>query len=79
MYCIEESTCVIVGNFWRPRSDSAPGELCPPYPLGYAPGSTCYLRVIFNALVYDIGFAELCAFTTDHTGLLYIAKNQGRP
>jgi len=37
MYCIEESTCDIVGTFQRPpqsfgahRSDAAPGELCPP-------------------------------------------------
>jgi len=31
MYCIQESNCDIVGTFRRPsRSDSAPGELCPP-------------------------------------------------
>jgi len=29
MYCIEESTCDIVGPFRRPHSDLAPGELCP--------------------------------------------------
>jgi len=33
MYCIEESTCDIVGTFRRPHSDLAPGELCPPCPL----------------------------------------------
>jgi len=46
MYCIEDSTCNIVGTFWRPsqslgvpRSNSAPhcdfapGELCPLLPL----------------------------------------------
>jgi len=27
-YCVEESTCDIVGTFRRPHSDSAPGELC---------------------------------------------------
>jgi len=30
IYSIEESTCDIVGSFRRPRSDSAPGESCPP-------------------------------------------------
>jgi len=39
MYCIEESTCEIVGTFWRPRSHSAPGELRPPCPPRYAPDS----------------------------------------
>jgi len=34
IYCIEESTCDIVGIFQRPHSDSAHGELCPPR---YAP------------------------------------------
>jgi len=34
MYCIEESTCDIVGTFWHPRSHSAPGELRSPC---YAP------------------------------------------
>jgi len=47
IYCIEESTCDIVGTFRcsqqsfgapavirRPHNDSAPGELCPPR---YAP------------------------------------------
>jgi len=29
LYCIEKSTCDIIGTFRRPRSDSAPGELCP--------------------------------------------------
>jgi len=46
MYCIEESTCDIIGTFQRPCSHSAPlaviqrphsysqaEELCPPYPL----------------------------------------------
>jgi len=33
MYCIEKSTCDIVGTFRRPHSDSAPGELCPLAPL----------------------------------------------
>jgi len=33
MYCIEESTCDIVGTFRGPHSDSAPGELCPLVPL----------------------------------------------
>jgi len=33
IYCIEESVCDIVGTLWRLHSDSAPGELCPPYPL----------------------------------------------
>jgi len=28
IYCIEESTCDIVGTFWRSHSDMAPGELC---------------------------------------------------
>jgi len=32
MHCIEESTCDTVATFWHPRSDSAPGELCPPCP-----------------------------------------------
>ena len=45
MHCIEESTCDNVGTFWCPHShsalpaviwrthsDSAPGELRPPYP-----------------------------------------------
>jgi len=32
MYCVEESTCVIVGTFRRPRSDSAPpAEIRRPY------------------------------------------------
>jgi len=37
MFCIEQSTCDIVGAFrrhprvvWRSRSDSMPGELRPP-------------------------------------------------
>jgi len=30
VYCAEESTYDIVGAFPRPRSDSAPKELCPP-------------------------------------------------
>jgi len=30
MYCIEESTCNIVGTIRRPHGDSAPGESCPP-------------------------------------------------
>jgi len=40
IYCIEESTCDIVGTFRRPlqtfgapHSDSAPGDLRPPFPL----------------------------------------------
>ena len=50
-YCIEESTCAIIGTF-RPhrshstpptRSDSAPGELCPPC---YAPGAEWRRRML---------------------------------
>ena len=44
MYCIEESTCDIVRPFRRPsqsfsapRSDSAPGELCPALPPSLRP------------------------------------------
>jgi len=38
MYCIEESTCDIVGAFRRPHSNSAPGELSLPFPPScYAP------------------------------------------
>jgi len=37
MYCIEESTCDIVGTFRRPRSHSAPGKLCPPCPPSLRP------------------------------------------
>jgi len=44
MYCIEESTCDIVGPFRRStpvgrraHGDSAPGELCPSFPFRYAP------------------------------------------
>jgi len=33
IYCIEESTCDIVGTFRLPHSDSVPGELCQPCPL----------------------------------------------
>ena len=33
MYCIDKSTCDIVGAFRRPHGDSAPGELCPLFPL----------------------------------------------
>jgi len=39
MYCIDEITCDIVGNFSAPaviqrtHINSAPGELCPPFPL----------------------------------------------
>jgi len=40
LHCIEESTCAIVGAFRRHRSNSAPGELCPPFPPRYAPGLT---------------------------------------
>jgi len=52
--CIEESTCDIVGTFrrpcshsvppaviWRPRSDSAPGELSPPWPPVVTPLMQC--------------------------------------
>jgi len=43
MYCIEESTCDIVGRFRPPavirhlHTDLAPGELFPPCPRRYAP------------------------------------------
>jgi len=44
MHCIEENTCDIAGtvrrplqSFSAPRTDSAPGELCPPCPHRYAP------------------------------------------
>jgi len=48
---IEESTCDIVGTFRRPRSELAPGELCPPCPSSLRPwlivlrfsNSTCFL------------------------------------
>jgi len=43
---VEESTCDNVGNFWRPCSGSAPGELLPPCSLSYAPGM---LRAIERA------------------------------
>ena len=33
IYCIEESSCQIVGTFRRPHSNSSPEELCPPCPL----------------------------------------------
>jgi len=33
MYCIEESTCDIVGTLWRPHSDSATWEFDPFPPL----------------------------------------------
>jgi len=36
-YCVEESTCDIVGTFRRPHSDSVLEELCPRFPLRYAP------------------------------------------
>jgi len=38
IYCIEKSTCDIVGTFRRPHSVSAPVELFPLCPPGYAPG-----------------------------------------
>jgi len=40
MYCIEESTCDIVGTFQRPHSDSAPRELCP----SFLPGCRPYIK-----------------------------------
>ena len=39
MYCIEGSTCGIVGTFRRPNSDSAPWELCTLVPHRCAPAS----------------------------------------
>jgi len=63
--CIEESTCDIVGTFrrspqtfgapaviWRPHSDSAPGELCSPYPPRYAPVDN------IQVLAHDRNFAS---------------------
>ena len=40
MYCVEESTCDIVGIFRHPHNDPAPGELCP---RRYTPGG--YLKL----------------------------------
>jgi len=37
MYCIEGSTCDIVGTFGRPHCELAPGKLFPLSPLGYDP------------------------------------------
>jgi len=48
IYCIEESTCDIVGIFdapamiRHPHSDSAPGELWPPCLPRSAPGEVIY-------------------------------------
>ena len=42
IYCIEESNYDIFGTFRRTRSDSVPGELCPPCPPRYAPGQHWY-------------------------------------
>ena len=39
VYCIEESTCDIVGTFQGPHSHQAPGELYPIFPPRYAPAS----------------------------------------
>ena len=62
IYCIEESTCDIVGTFRRPQqtfgalhSDLAPGELFPLYPRRYAPESADYkwLKHVINREVYS--------------------------
>jgi len=37
MYCIEESTCDIVGSFRCPRIESAPRALCSPFPTSLRP------------------------------------------
>jgi len=44
IYCVEESTCDIVGTFWRPPAvirhphiDLAPGKYAPLSPRRYAP------------------------------------------
>jgi len=37
MYYVEEVLATLLGLFGAFRSDSAPGELCPPCPLRYAP------------------------------------------
>jgi len=49
MYCIEESTCGIVGAFGSP-SDSAPRELCPLAPL-FMPW---LLRPLFEIFEYEL-------------------------
>jgi len=53
MYCIEESTCNIVGTFRRPRSDSAPGELCPACPLRYAPVWPHHICITLRITISD--------------------------
>ena len=45
IYCIEKSTCDIVGTFRHHRSDSAPGELCPRCPSLYAPALVAGLLI----------------------------------
>jgi len=53
MYCIEESTCDILGTFWRPRSDSAPGNCSTLAPPRYAPDCNAHCN----------GFKHRYAFT----------------
>jgi len=65
MCCIEESTCDIVRTFWRPRSDSAPGELCPPCPPRYAPGNSTDKNMcnLHKAAVGRLYFADTSTCT----------------
>jgi len=37
IYCIEEGICDILGTFWRPQNNSAPGELFPLVPPSLRP------------------------------------------
>jgi len=40
-------TCDIVGTFWRPRNDSAPGELRSPFPPSLRPWLWCWYLACF--------------------------------
>jgi len=68
MYCIEESTCDIVGTF-RPR-DSSPRVLCPPAPPCYAPGcNTPPPAMLFFSTGFCCSFADCAAEQVTTTAL----------
>ena len=53
MYCIEKVLQTLLKVFGAPRSDSAPGELCPPVPPRYAPVHTTYLMIPIRFPLYS--------------------------